>query len=128
MAAVGVVIQFQDGTIKKFSKCIGEATNNIAEYSALIYALEESLRLKVERLKVHTDSELLFRQLTGSYKIKNDILKTLFNKVKSFSKSFEGVDIQHVPREQNHEADCLASEALKGHKHKTKAKVVASLF
>lgn len=122
-AAIGVVLR-QDGKIvKEVSRTIGDATNNIAEYSALVYALQEALILKADRVRVFTDSELVFRQLNGSYKVKNEHLKFLFDQVQHLKRGFQDVAITHIPREQNKEADKLATTALK-----KQAKTVAPLF
>lgn len=122
-AAIGVVIRHDDKVVTEISQTIGEATNNIAEYTALIYALQEALQLKATHLKIFTDSELLYKQVTGQYKIKQDHIKTLFDQVKHLWKGFEHVEISHVLREKNKEADKLATDALK--KSKKQAKVVA---
>ena len=123
-AAVGVVI-VQDGKkIKEISKVIGEATNNIAEYSALICALQEALLLKARQLVIFTDSELMHRQVIGQYKVKNQVIQLLFDQVGQLIGEFESVEINHVPREQNKDADRLATQALKNNR----IKMVASSF
>ena len=123
-ASVGVVIYSAGQKIKEVAKEIGEGTNNIAEYSALLEALNEAKQLSGKRIKFYTDSELLAKQVTGQYKVKNEKIKLLFNQVAKLSREFEHIEIKHVPREQNKEADFLASEILK----KKQAKVVAPLF
>ena len=123
-AAIGIVINEGKKRIKEIAKSIGDATNNIAEYSALIYALEEAVILKAKTLKIYTDSELVFNQVTGQYKVKKENLKFLFDQVQLLGRAFKQVDMHHVPREQNKEADQLATSALK---HK-QAKMVAPLF
>ena len=112
-AAIGVVI-FKDGkVIKEISKAIGEATNNIAEYTAVIYALQEALILKAKEVLVKTDSELMARQLNGQYAVKHANIKPLFEQVKHLCSGFKSVEVVHVPREQNAQADGLARNALK---------------
>ena len=123
-AGIGVVINSDGKTLKKISKAIGQATNNIAEYSALIYALQEALLLKAKKLHVMTDSELLYRQVTGVYKVKNDHLRFLYDQVQNLMKVFDRVTVDHVFRAQNKEADRLATDSLK----KKQAKMVAPLF
>ena len=123
-AGIGIVINRDGKTIKKISKAIGEATNNIAEYSALIYALQEAAALKAKKLKIFTDSELLVRQVTGTYKVKNNKLKFLCDQVRLLMQGFNQVDLKHVRREQNKKADNLATRSLK----KKQAKMVAPLF
>ncbi len=122
-AGIGVVIRENQKIIKNISKSIGQATNNIAEYTAFIHALQEALILKADKLKLHTDSELLYNQLKGTYKVKNEQLKTLFDEVKHLAEGFELIDVQLIPREKNKEADKLATSAIK-----EQAKVVASKF
>jgi ribonuclease HI len=123
-AAIGVVINRHSKKIKELSKAIGVATNNIAEYSALIYALQEALILKATQLKINTDSELLYNQVTGRYKVKNEHLKSLFEQVQHLAEGFQRIEIRHVLRKQNRDADKLASDALK----RKQAKMVAPLF
>ena len=112
-AGIGVVISQNGQVIKRISKFIGEATNNLAEYTALIYALQEALVLKASEIKVSTDSELLYHQIKGRYKIKNEKLKNLFDQVQHLSRGFKRIDFERVPREENQEADRLATQAVK---------------
>ena len=112
-AAIGVVIKKQGKIIKEISQSVGEATNNIAEYTALIWALQEALMLKADELFVKTDSELMYRQIIGEYKVKDEGLKPLFEQVKHLVEGFKRVEFKHVPREQNQEADKLARQGLK---------------
>ncbi len=123
-AGIGVVINSQGKTVKEISKAIGDATNNIAEYSALVYALQEALTMRARELKIFTDSELMFRQVTGVYKVKNAKLKFLFDQVRLLMDGFDHVDINHVRREKNKHADKLATDAIK----EKQAKMVAPLF
>ncbi len=112
-AGVGVVINQNGQCVKEVSKAIGHATNNIAEYTACIYALQEALILKADKIKIFTDSELLFKQVSGQYKVKNPKLKTLFDQIKTLVQGFASFEIQHVPREKNKDADRLASGSLR---------------
>ncbi len=112
-ASVGVVINQDHKRVKEISQSIGHATNNVAEYQALIFALKEAHALRAQRLKIFTDSELLFSQVTGRYKVKNENLKLLFDEAQELAKKFEEIKIDHIPREQNTEADRLANQALK---------------
>jgi len=91
---------------------IEETTNNVAEYKALIWGLENALALNVTNLEVRADSELLVKQLKGEYKVKNAGLKPLFLDALNLSKQFEVCEFVHVPREENEEADALANEAM----------------
>ncbi len=125
-ASVGVIIEQDGKRIAEIAKEIGIATNNFAEYSAMIVALEEAARLKAEHLRIFTDSELLYNQLKGQYKIKSENLKDLHKKANELAKSFKKIELKHVLREKNKEADKLASSVFK--KDKEQAKVVAPLF
>lgn len=123
-ASVGVIIDQDGKRIAEIAKPIGEATNNFAEYSALIVALEEAKNLNAEHLRVFTDSELLYHQLKGKYKIKSDNLKGLYKQANELARGFKKIELKHVLREENQEADKLASSVFK----KEQAKVVAPLF
>jgi ribonuclease HI len=112
-SGIGVVVCDQDGNpIDNISEYIGESTNNIAEYSALIVALEEGLVRKSNSIIVNTDSELLVKQLNGEYKVKNEDLKQLFNRVRRLLKGFKQVQINHIDRSKNKGADKLATKAV----------------
>ena len=91
---------------------LGSETNNRAEYMALLFALEDALLLDAEEVTVRSDSELLVRQMQGKYKVKNAGLKGLFARSKRLSGSFKSFEIEHVPRDQNRDADRAANEAL----------------
>ena len=123
-AAVGILIRQGGKVIKKISKPIGQATNNVAEYTALIYALEAVLPMTVKKIKLHTDSELMYNQLLGRYQVKNVLLKSLFDRSQELGKKFDDVQIVLIPREKNKDADQLANQAFK----KEQAKGVASAF
>lgn len=112
-AGIGVILCHDGNVIKNISRHIGNTTNNVAEYTALIYALQEALMLKVSKIKVWTDSELLYKQLQGQYKVKHQNLKPLFEQLQHLLKGFASFEIQHIPREQNRGADKLASQAAK---------------
>ena len=112
-AAIGVIIYDIDGQIlKRDSEAIGIATNNVAEYKAVIRGLELALELKATIVKIYADSQLLVRQLSGEYRVKNEGLKPLYNEVRELARSFENFVAIHIPREQNKEADKLANMAL----------------
>ena len=112
-SGIGVVICCNGQTIKNLSSYIGFATNNFAEYSALICALQEALILKAEVLKIKTDSQLLARQLNKIYKVKNENISGLYNQVVLLLSSFKEVSIQNIPREENQGADRLATQAVR---------------
>ena len=112
-SGIGVVIcDGQNKMVKKISEYIGVTTNNVAEYSALIYALQEALIMKAKEVVVFTDSELVAKQVSGEYMVKNEDLKRLRKQVDHLSKGFEKVDIQFIKRERNKSADTLANQAI----------------
>lgn len=94
--------------------CLGSTTNNQAEYTALVRALHKAVELGAQRLLVHSDSELLVKQMNGEYRVKNEGLRALFNEAKELSRRFERVTFRHVPRAQNKRADELCNQALDG--------------
>jgi len=111
-AGIGFVINRGDERICHGGAFIGEATNNVAEYKALIWGLENAQQLHIEELIVHADSELLIKQLKGEYKVKNAGLRPLFLEALTQSKVFKSCKFVHVYREDNEEADALANEAM----------------
>ncbi len=112
-SGVGVVIYRDGQELKQISNYIGKATNNIAEYTALIYALEEALLLKAKTLKINTDSQLLARQVNKIYKVKHEGLVSLYQRALRLLSGFEKVTVNHIPREENTYADKLATKAIK---------------
>ena len=113
LAGIGVVIRLGDGTVIEEKRFLGEATNNTAEYEALIHALSilKDRRL-YHPLKIHADSQLMVRQLNGRYKIKHPHLRKLAGKVHALLKLFPSHEIIYIPRRQNKRADKLANEAI----------------
>lgn len=112
-AAYGVVVRDAEGAhLASFSKFLGRATNNVAEYQGLLAALNYAREHRYSRLKIVSDSELLARQITGQYKVKNAGLKPLHERARTLIGQFAGFSIQHVLREHNREADRLVNEAL----------------
>ena len=112
-AGVGVVIMDGKGKkIKDVSKYIGEATNNIAEYNALLYGLEEALMLSAEEIRINLDSELVAKQITGEYRVKDKNIKPLFDRAVNMLKSFKGFEINRIDRSENKEADKLVNKAI----------------
>ncbi|KPL04964.1 MAG: hypothetical protein AMK75_00010 [Planctomycetes bacterium SM23_65] len=114
-AAAGVVIRTaDDGTIvHEEGHYLGRATNNVAEYYALLIALEELLALRAESAVVYTDSELMVRQLTGRYKVKAPGLKFVHARVKRLSSLLKRFELRHVSREETRAADRLARKAIR---------------
>lgn len=113
-----VILNDKGHLVGENKKYLGEMTNNQAEYSALLLALNEvKILAKTEEaaLNLYLDSELLVKQLKGEYKVKNEGLKPLFREVVLTLSKFRGYSIKYVPREQNEEADRLANEAIDEH-------------
>ena len=112
-ASVGAVLQDESGrNIKTLSIPIGTATNNVAEYFALLAALQEALAMGAKSVRVFTDSELLAKQFSGEYRIKDSTLKLLGILVRQLRGFFKTMALEHIPREKNKLADQAANEAL----------------
>ncbi|MDP8957793.1 MAG: ribonuclease HI family protein [Actinomycetota bacterium] len=115
-AAVGAVLYEEvDGArtcVGEVSRSIGAATNNVAEYQALIDGLALAERFRPQELVVRADSQLLVRQLLGQYKVKAPGLRALHDEAVRRLRGFATVKVEHVPREENAEADALANAAL----------------
>lgn len=106
--------------VKEIAKLIGRATNNVAEYSSLVCALQEALILQAKRVRINTDSELLYYQVLGHYGVKNQNLKVLFDQVQELADRFDRVEFNLIPREENAQADRLANSAFKTPKKSVK--------
>ena len=112
-ASYGVVIRRADGApLKSLTKYIGVKTNNEAEYFGLIAALDFAVAHGISKLRVRSDSELLVRQMQGHYKVKSAALRPLHEQARKLAAGLAYFSIEHVPREQNREADRLANAAL----------------
>jgi probable phosphoglycerate mutase len=99
-------------TLAEIGKYFGRATNNVAEYYGLIAALDAAQARGIQRLLIRSDSELLVRQMQGRYKVKSADLKPLYERALKLARGFANFAIEHVPREQNTEADALGNRAL----------------
>jgi ribonuclease HI len=112
-AGAGVSIQDPDGNVvATVERYLGKATNNVAEYSALLCGLERAQELGAEELEVRSDSELLVRQMRGEYRVRNPGLKPLVVRAHELARAFARVEYVHVRREQNRDADRLANRAI----------------
>ena len=109
--AVGIVLQKNDSVLVQRAKYIGKVTNNQAEYQALILGLGEAME-HTKELKCLLDSELVVKQLNGEYRVKDEKLKPLFEKVKKLEEGFTKITFQHIPREKNKLADQLLNNEL----------------
>ena len=113
VAGYGVLLVDEQGqSLASLSEGLGIKTNNVAEYSALVAALQFSVSQKCSKLKVLADSELLVRQIKGEYRVRNPELKVLFEQARSLIARLKSFSIVHIPREQNREADRLANLAM----------------
>jgi ribonuclease HI len=111
-AAYGVVMRSPEGKTQELGKYLGIQTNNFAEYSGLLAALEFALQQNFAGLKVFSDSELLVKQMKGQYRVKHPGLKTLFDRAKEMTDQLRSFSIHHVLRAQNKDADRLVNEVL----------------
>lgn len=110
-AGFGVLVEL-DGERREISGFLGRTTNNVAEYAALIAALTFAGRHGITQLTLFSDSQLLVRQLSGAYRVKAPHLVPIFLKVLQLRRQMERLEIHHVPRHQNQEADRLANQAI----------------
>ena len=112
-AAVGAVIYDPEGReVYRVGRRLGTATNNEAEYRAAIAALEAALALGTRRLELRMDSELVVRQMSGRYRVRNPRLARLHARMLALREQFDEVVVRHVPRTENRLADALANQAL----------------
>jgi ribonuclease HI len=112
-AAYGYVLEADDGTVLDArGTAIGVATNNVAEYSALVAGLEKALELGVDELEVISDSELMVKQMRGEYRVKNQALMELSIRASRLARELGRVTYRAVRREQNELADRLVNDAL----------------
>jgi ribonuclease HI len=112
-AAFGYVLETDDGTVlAAHGERIGVATNNVAEYRALVEGLRKAAELKLSEVEVVSDSELLVNQMRGSYKVKNEALRELWREATGLAEGFDRVTYSAVRREHNELADRLVNEAL----------------
>lgn len=112
-AAIGVVVAGSDGAVlDEVAEAIGVATNNVAEYRALLRGLERARALGATEIEIVNDSELVARQLTGRYRVKHPAMKPLYAEAREALRGFDRWRIRTVPRELNARADALVNAAL----------------
>jgi len=111
-AAYGLVISRDGQTLLEERGYLGHATNNVAEYTAFLRALRQAATLGATSLTVHSDSELLVKQWNGQYKVKHENLKPLFQEARRLAQGFRSLQVLHVYREANRDADRLCNQAL----------------
>ena len=112
-AGAGAQLVDANGTVlSEVAEGLGETTNNVAEYTAVIRGLERALELGVRTVLLRSDSLLLINQLTGVYRVKTPHLQPLHRRVRQIAARFDSIEYEHVRRERNTEADRLANEAV----------------
>ncbi|NOX97803.1 MAG: ribonuclease HI family protein [Nitrospirae bacterium] len=112
-AGIGVIVyDDKENVLKRIKQYLGKTTNNVAEYVALIYGLQEGLLCQSKYLTIYMDSELVVKQMDGRYRIKNELLKIFSKQVEHLREGFKKVEIKHIGREKNQEADKLANQAI----------------
>jgi ribonuclease HI len=112
-AAIGVVVSEPGGrVVDELAERIGVATNNVAEYRAVLRALERARELHATEVEIVGDSELVARQLSGAYKVKHPVLKPLYEQAVAALRGFEAWTVRNVPRAENARADALVNAAL----------------
>ena len=116
-AASGAVLFDEAGAVlREVGTFLGVATNNVAEWTGLLTGLEAALELGVDDLSVRLDSELVVKQISGAYRVKNEGLIPLHAKAKVLLRKFAHVDVKHVPRKQNAAADAVVNQVLDAHR------------
>lgn len=123
-AGIGVILTKDGQVIKNLSVYLGVQTNNVAEYMALIFGLQEAIILKAKAVDIYTDSQLLCRQINNEYKIKNSNLIGLYSLAQHLLSGFDRAQVRYISRDKNQGADKLAKKATKV-KALTQAKVAA---
>ncbi len=112
-AGYGVIVQDGRGEpIDRRSEFLGITTNNVAEYSGLLAALEYAVQNHLSSVRIFSDSELLVRQMKGQYRVKSPDLLPLFQRAQELVRQIPDIHLEHVPREKNRAADALANEAM----------------
>jgi ribonuclease HI len=121
-AGIGVALTTPDGQeVAAWGDYVGETTNNVAEYRALVAGLARARELGAEEIDVRSDSQLMVRQLKGEYQVKSDRLREHYVTAKRILEQFERTDVKHVPREENKRADGLATKAVKDYQKRQKS-------
>lgn len=114
-AAGAVLLDEQGGLLREIGTFLGTATNNVAEWTALLSGLEAALELGVDDLAVRLDSELVVKQISGAYRVKHAGLIPLHARAKALLRSFAHVDVRHVRRKDNAAADAVVNRVLDEH-------------
>jgi ribonuclease HI len=127
-AGIGVVVAAADGTpLVTLGRFIGRATNNVAEYRALITAMQEARKLGAKKVVIRGDSELVIKQMRGEYRVKSPDMKVLHDEAQAILRTFESAQITHNLRDKNELADALANKAMDRRADVTDADAPAAL-
>ena len=119
-SGIGAVIFDAHGkVVHEIARYIGQVTNNVAEYKALIAALDYCVKHKLSPVEILADSQLLIRQLAGEYRVKNEAIKVLYDEVQAHLRHLKVTGYQHVYRELNKHADRLANQGIDDHLRST---------
>ena len=110
--------------LERACQYIGQTTNNVAEYTALLHAQKRAIELSAENVQIYTDSELLARQMNGVYRVNSPNLQPLYEQAQRLKKEFKQFSIQSVKRDKNREADNLAKTAIKRHRAEAKSPLI----
>ena len=113
-AAFAFIIRRDGQQPEEHKETMGTQTNNYAEYTALVKALERAAERGDRELHIYSDSELLVKQMNGEYKVKNPDLKEMYDEASALRRKFKSVKLEHIPRARNSDADRLCNEALDG--------------
>ncbi len=112
-AGAGAVIFSMDGSVvKELSRYLGCVTNNVAEYQGVLMGLEALLQIGAKKIQIQSDSQLLVRQLSGEYRVKDEKLKVVFSRAMELLRQFDSYRIKHVSRDANKLADRLANRGI----------------
>lgn len=112
-SGIGAVLFDKNGEkVGEISKYIGIATNNVAEYLAVIYGLEEAIFLKAKNVIITVDSQLVAKQLNGEYKVREENMKKFFDLTVNLFRMFDKVEVNEVSRDKNKDADALVNKAI----------------
>lgn len=112
-AASGVVIKNEDGkTIEEFGEFLEDQTNNFAEYTAIIHALKKAKQMGADEIELYTDSKLVAQQLNRDWRVKSEDIQSLFVQAWNLTHEFDNVEISHVKREDNQQADAVVNKVL----------------
>jgi ribonuclease HI len=112
-AGAGVCIREPSGAvIAERWRYLGEVTNNVAEYRALLLGLEEAREMGARHVEIRSDSELVVRQMRGEYRVRNSALRELYDRALTLEQAFDSVEYVHLRREKNRDADRLANRAI----------------